>query len=106
MGSGNVSPPIVSWPVDVSTVSRQVTHLAQQGLLVKVPDAEDGRAHRVTLTPAGQAAIQAITDARSAWLTAILSDWTESEKRDFLGYLGRFTSSLEAAKVRHEQDRR
>ena len=38
---------------DVSTVSRQVTHLVGLGLIERVPDPEDGRAHSLSLTEAG-----------------------------------------------------
>ena len=44
---------------DVSTVSRQVSHLVTHGLLAKLPDPDDRRAHRVTLTDEGRAYVAA-----------------------------------------------
>jgi len=88
---------------DASTVSRQVSHLVQHGLVAKVPDPEDGRAHRVSLTPAGRAAIDRITDSRGAWLSALMAEWTEAETRDFLQHVRRFTVSLEAARPRADR---
>lgn len=87
---------------DVSTVSRQVSHLVQHGLLAKLPDAEDGRAHRVSLTDEGRATIDRIVDMRSAWLAEVLADWTEAEAADLVTHLRRFADSLESAKARSE----
>ncbi len=84
---------------DVSTVSRQVSHLVQHGLAVKIPDPGDGRAHRVTLTPDGHSAIVRITDTRAAWLSQVMADWTEPDAREFVRLISRFTDDLEAAKA-------
>ena len=88
---------------DVSTVSRQVTHLVQHGLLTKLADPDDRRAHLVSLTDVGQAAIERIVAARGQWLAAIMSDWTDSQAQDFLQHLRRFTESLEVAKASFER---
>lgn len=82
---------------DVSTVSRQVSYLVQHHLLAKVPDPDDGRAHRVSLTDEGRAAIDEAVAARGEWLTAIMADWSDGDAQEFLRYLNRFTVSLEAA---------
>lgn len=85
---------------DVSTVSRQVSHLVKHGLAAKIPDPDDGRAHQVTLTDEGRAAIERITAARGAWLSAVLADWTEADVAALLAAVTRFADSLEAAKPR------
>jgi len=49
---------------DISTVSRQVTHLVGLGLIERLPDPEDGRAHLLTLTPAGIALLTTLRQDR------------------------------------------
>ena len=81
---------------DVSTVSRQVSFLVQHHLLAKVPDPADGRAHRVSLTDEGRAAIDQA-------LSAIMTGWSDEDARQFLHQVSRFTASLEAAHGRFER---
>jgi DNA-binding MarR family transcriptional regulator len=88
---------------DVSTVSRQVTHLVKHGLAAKVPDPDDRRAHRVTLTEEGRAVIDRVTNSRGAWLANVMADWSEHDTLTFLSHVSRFADSLEAAKARLER---
>lgn len=88
---------------DVSTVSRQVSFLVQHHLLAKVPDPADGRAHRVSLTDEGRAAIDQALAARGQWLSAIMTGWSDEDARQFLHQVSRFTASLEAAHGRFER---
>lgn len=46
--------------LDKSTLSRTLDALVAAGLVERAPHPEDGRAHRVALTPAGQEAVQRI----------------------------------------------
>lgn len=84
---------------DVSTVSRQVSQLAHCGVAVKVPDPDDGRAHRVCLTPQGHEVIERITSARAAWLARVMSEWTGAEADEFVRLVAKFTDDLEATKA-------
>ncbi len=84
---------------DVSTVSRQVSHLERHGMVVKVADPTDGRAQVVTLTDEGRAAIRRITAARGAWMAQLLADWDTEQAHDFLQHLTRFATSIERAKA-------
>jgi len=88
---------------EVSTVSRQVSHLVAHGLLAKVTDPEDRRAHRVTLTDEGRAVIDRTICARGDWLAAVMTGWTTEEVQDFLNQVARFTTALETAKARAER---
>ena len=87
---------------DVSTVSRQVTHLVEHRLLDKLPDSDDGRVQRVSLTEQGRLAIDRAVSLRGTWLTSIMTDWSDDEARDFLRHISRFTESLETAKAGFE----
>lgn len=86
---------------DVSTVSRQVTHLAQAGLTEKVADPDDGRAQVVRLTDDGRRVIAELAEHRAEWFRTMLDGWTTDEVREFTSYLGRFDQALT-----HELERR
>src|SRR4051812_48047515 len=45
---------VATLDLDKGFVSRQVAHLERLGLVERVSDPEDGRAQRITLTPAGR----------------------------------------------------
>lgn len=81
---------------DVSTVSRQVSHLVGHGLLAKVSDPDDGRAQRVALTEDGQALVQRLQDGRGKWIQRMLADWDDDKARDFTRYLHEFVAELSA----------
>ena len=81
---------------DVSTVSRQVSHLVAHGLLVKVSDPDDGRAQRVALTDEGEALVQRLQDGRGKWIQRMLADWDDDKARDFTCYLHEFVAQLSA----------
>ena len=85
---------------DVSTVSRQVSHLVAHGLLEKVTDPEDGRAQVVTLSAEGKALLATLTSLRTDWFLTMLEDWSTQEARDFQHHILRFTAALEASRAR------
>jgi DNA-binding MarR family transcriptional regulator len=84
---------------DVSTVSRQVTHLVQHGLVRKAPDPQDGRVHLLDLTDEGKTAVSTAITRRGEWLRGVMSDWTEPQAKDLLGYVRRLVDDLEQAKT-------
>ncbi len=84
---------------DVSTVSRQVTHLVQHGLLEKIGDPDDGRAQLLSLSPAGRAVIEKLVQRRGSWFEQLMSTWTDEEARDFERYLSRFGDDVETFKT-------
>ncbi len=85
---------------DVSSVSRQVSHLVQHGFVRKAPDAQDGRAHLLDLTPAGHAAVESITARRGEWLRGVMHDWSQSDADALLTGVRRLGDDLEATKTR------
>ena len=84
---------------DVSTVSRQVTHLVQHGLLEKIGDPDDGRAQLLSLSPAGRTVIEQLVRRRGSWFEQLLSSWTDEEAQDFERFLSRFGDDVEAVKA-------
>jgi len=81
---------------DVSTVSRQVTHLVQHGIIEKIGDPEDGRAQLLSLSPAGTEVIEKLTRGRGEWFTVLLAGWSDEDARAFEQYLTRFGNDVEA----------
>lgn len=81
---------------DVSTISRQVSHLVSHDLVAKVSDPDDGRAQRVALTDKGEALVRRLQDGRGKWIQQLLAGWDDAKARDFTHYLHEFTEVLGA----------
>ena len=79
---------------DVSTVSRQVSHLVQVGILEKVPDPGDGRAQNIALAPDGKQLLEDIHDSRGRMFATLMADWSTQEARDFDRSLRRLHDDL------------
>ena len=79
---------------DISTVSRQISHLVAVGVAEKVADPQDGRAQVVRLTDEGKQIIDELAARRAEWFRSMLTGWTTDEVRDFTAYLGRFDQAL------------
>lgn len=80
--------------LDLSTVSRQVRHLEQCGLVTRRPDAEDGRACRVSLTDIGRQGLTAVRTSRAALLDGVLHGWPEQDRADLLRLLDQLLAGL------------
>lgn len=92
--------------LDISTVSRQVTHLVGKGFVERQPDPSDGRAHVVALTPAGADLLVQIRDGRNAWLADLTADWDDADLDTFNVLLSRFADDVEEQLSDPEGERR
>lgn len=91
---------VVLLGLDKSTVSRQVSHLVELGLVVRSPDPDDGRAQVLAPSEEGAARLARIRDARRARWEADLADWPTDDVAvlgDLLGRLNRIGEQREAA---------
>ncbi len=79
---------------DISTVSRQVSHLVQAGVLEKVADPNDGRVQNIALAPNGEQLLDDIHDSRGRMFADLMSEWTNEEARQFDDYLQRLHGGL------------
>jgi len=80
---------------DPSTVSRKVAALVDAGLVERRVDPDDGRAHLLAATPAGE---QKCTDGkrhRMDMVASVLSEWPEDSRREFATLLGRFADGMQ-----------
>ncbi len=84
---------------DVSTVSRQVSHLAQHGLIEKIGDPDDGRAQLLSLTPTGVEVIEKLVRDRGQWFELLLASWSDDDAQTFEHFLTRFGDDVEAFKA-------
>lgn len=80
--------------LDPSTTSRRVSALVERGYLDRTPDPDDGRAHRIALTPEGRAVLDAERQRRVDLVGVALEDWPEPERRDLADLLARLQTSL------------
>ncbi|MGC4807567.1 MarR family winged helix-turn-helix transcriptional regulator [Micromonospora sp. DT233] len=86
-----------STALDPSTVSRAVAALVADGLVERDADPADRRANRLSVTPAGRAALTDAYDWYARLLERALADWTPDEVAAFSAALGRFTRDVENA---------
>jgi DNA-binding MarR family transcriptional regulator len=75
--------------LDLSTVSRQVAHLRQRGLLAACPDPEDGRSQRLTVTAAGIDELRRYRHDLVDRLVERLADWDDADVDTLTALLSR-----------------
>lgn len=91
--------------LDLSTVSRQVAHLRQRGLVDSTPDPDDGRSQRVSITEAGVEELRSQRRAVVDKLVDRLTGWDDGEIADLtrlLEKLSRDTSPRDERTPRAE----
>lgn len=80
--------------VDVSTVSRQVHRLEADGLVRRVPDADDRRASLLEPTREGRRALRRLRQAWCGALADVTADWSIEDRQGFAKLLHRFADDL------------
>jgi DNA-binding MarR family transcriptional regulator len=81
-------------PLPLSTVSRIVSMLEEQGFVQRLPDAEDGRVVRVGLTDVGRQLHEAMQSHAVHSAQSILDCLTAEEQIILLTLLGKVASNL------------
>ena len=82
--------------VDLSTVSRQVGRLLDDGYVDRRPDPADRRAWQLTTTSPGRSAIAAMRAARQHALAEVVADWAPAEVQSLVDGLARLADGLDA----------
>jgi DNA-binding MarR family transcriptional regulator len=85
---------------DPSTVSRQVAHLVQLGLVERVADPADGRATLLVATDEGRRVFDENRQLRNRGIATLMSGWPDDDRQAFVQLLTRFTDSFESHKAR------
>ncbi|MBA3277967.1 MAG: MarR family transcriptional regulator [Geodermatophilaceae bacterium] len=83
--------------LDASTASRHVRTLEDAGLLARVGDPEDRRAARLSLTPAGQDALDLALRVRGDLVARATSRWSAADRGSLSDLLSRLSDDLVAA---------
>jgi DNA-binding MarR family transcriptional regulator len=87
--------------VEASHVSRQLRQLEKDGYVVRVPDPDDSRAHRIQLTDAGTAAVDAMREAGRRGMEVALAHWSPEDLHQLATLFHRlvddFVTNAEAA---------
>jgi DNA-binding MarR family transcriptional regulator len=78
--------------VGKATITRQLKPLEALGLVERLPDAEDGRAHRLTLTGEGRRRLAEARDSRRERLRDHLANWPDDDVRTLASLLARFNA--------------
>lgn len=80
--------------LDLSTVSRQVRALVENGLVERRPDPEDRRGALLAATPSGREAFAEYRDERNADLAGLLADWSAADRYELCRLFGRLNDTL------------
>jgi DNA-binding MarR family transcriptional regulator len=94
-GPARASVIVEEFGIDKGSMSRQLQHLEELGLVERTPDPADGRA---TLVSASEEAVRRLADVeghRRAFLDERLGDWSVTELEEFARQLGHYNRSLE-----------
>ena len=82
--------------VDISTLSRQVHHLEDAGLVGRSVMEEDRRAALLSVTDEGRDFVRRIRAAKRAAITEMLEHWTPDERAELGRVLGRLANEMVA----------
>ena len=83
--------------MDKASVSRQVQHLMDLGLVDREPDPADGRATLLSVSDDGRRRLADVADHRRKLLDERLGDWGEAELAAFAEDLARYNATLDRA---------
>ena len=76
-------------------ISRAVQQLVDLGLVARVTDPDDGRAHQIAISAEGARRLEDVVAARRASYAERLADWTPDEIAGFVAALARYNAALE-----------
>lgn len=81
--------------LDTSTVSRHVAQLDRTGIVERIPDPADGRAHQIQLTDLGRQRLHDGLARRRDLLARALTDWEPDDIARLDHLLGRLVRDLD-----------
>jgi DNA-binding MarR family transcriptional regulator len=76
------------------TVTEAIDGLERDGLVRREPDPEDRRAKRISLTPAGEAAVETAEAARLQYMEDVFSTLTDDECEELVRVIGKLNARL------------
>lgn len=94
LGPARLSEVAAAAGVEISTASRPVARLVEQGYVARETDPADGRACLLRCTPAGAAVMARWRAARHEWLREVLDDFDADERDQFADLFERFVARV------------
>ncbi|GAA4227073.1 MarR family winged helix-turn-helix transcriptional regulator [Actinomadura meridiana] len=82
--------------VEAPHVTRQLQRLEAAGYVERVPDPDDRRCLRVTLSRAGADAVESIRASGRRWISDALADWSPDDRERLAGLVHRMVDDFEA----------
>ena len=83
-----------------ANVSKVVARLLADGLVIRIPDPVDSRAHQVGLTESGWAVARDVFEIGDQMVGQLTADWTEHELSTFTELLIRLNNATDAYEKR------
>lgn len=80
--------------IDKGAISRHVQHLVDLGLVVRQQDPADGRAHLLSVTPAGHQRLEVVATERRDQLGVRLASWSDAELTDLVDRLAAYNRAM------------
>ena len=80
--------------VELSTLSRALDQLEEQGLLRRVPDSSDNRATRISITPAGREAFETLWPTMARAYEQLFENISDSERQAIVGTLQKILGNI------------
>jgi DNA-binding MarR family transcriptional regulator len=94
LGPARLSDIATAAGVEISTASRPVARLVEQGYVGRTTDPADGRACLLRCTPAGREVMARWRAARHEWLREVLDDFDVEERERFAELFDRFVARV------------
>ncbi len=93
---GRLSDIAAALGLEISTTSRHVKRLVDEGYVTATPDPDDARARRYTPTERGRDALERVRESRRAHLARILADWDPDDVTILASGLDQLVDTFEA----------
>jgi DNA-binding MarR family transcriptional regulator len=94
LGPARLSDVALAAGVEISTASRPVARLVEQGYVERSTDPADGRASLLRTTATGQEIMRRWRAARQEWLRDVLDDFDDDERERFAELFDRFVARV------------
>jgi DNA-binding MarR family transcriptional regulator len=89
--------------VDISTASRQIAPLEEQGLVARLPKPGDRRSTLVEITPLGVERLEVARRERRSSYAALLAEWTPEQREELADGLERLNTAIAGARLKPVQ---
>ena len=80
--------------LDLSTISRHLRSLEQQGMVQRTADPDDARAQQISITARGTGLLKRVMDHRAATIGDAIAHWSEDDRGALRDLLRRLADDL------------